>query len=159
MDRDTGMSMPMGITCFAVAVACSAAVIGRPSAGIGRVISGEIGRSWFEGPEIVGGVAVIGFVAYVAYSHVGASNYRHNAEQQIAKCELKGMDTHTMGMKLTLAYCMQAAGYKFEPLDPDCEKLMDTANPSCWLGAIEDPCVGRQATIEPQASKCKAAGR
>ena len=106
-----------------------------------------------------GGVAVIGFVAYVAYSHIGASNYRHNAEQQIAKCELKGMDTHTMGMKLTLAYCMQAAGYKFEPLDPDCEKLMDTGNPSCWLGAIEDPCVGRQATIEPQASKCKAAGR
>ena len=45
------------------------------------------------------------------------------------------MDTHTMGMKLTLAYCMQAAGYKFEPLDPDCEKLMDTGNPSCWLGA------------------------
>jgi hypothetical protein len=82
-----------------------------------------------------GGVAVIGFVAYVAYSHIGASNYRHNAEQQIAKCELKGMDTHTMGMKLTLAYCMQAAGYKFEPLDPDCEKLMDTGNPSCWLGA------------------------
>jgi hypothetical protein len=67
------------------------------------------------------------------------------------------MYTHTMGMKLTLAYCMQAAGYKFEPLDPDCEKLMDTGNPSCWLGAIEDPCVGRQATIEPQASKCKAA--
>jgi hypothetical protein len=106
-----------------------------------------------------GGVAVIGFVAYVAYSHIAASNYRHNAEQQIAKCELKGMDTHTMGMKLTLAYCMQAAGYKFEPLDPDCEKLMDTGNPSCWLGAIEDPCVGQQATIEPQASKCKAAGR
>jgi hypothetical protein len=104
-----------------------------------------------------GGVAVIGFVAYVAYSHIGASSYRHNAEQQIAKCELKGMDTHTMGMKLTLAYCMQAAGYKFEPLDPDCEKLMDTGNPSCWLGAIEDPCGGRQATIEPQASKCKAA--
>ena len=65
------------------------------------------------------------------------------------------MDTHTMGMKLTLAYCMQAAGYKFEPLDPDCEKLMDTGNPSCWLGAIEDPCGGRQATIEPQASSAK----
>jgi len=57
-----------------------------------------------------GGVAVVGFVAYVAYLHIGASNYRHNAEQQIAKCELKGMDTHAMGMKLTLAYCMQAAG-------------------------------------------------
>src|SRR5262245_937405 len=28
-------------------------------------------------------------------------------------------------------------------LDPDCEKLMDTKNPSCWLGAIEDPCAGR----------------
>jgi hypothetical protein len=78
--------------------------------------------------KLWGSVAVIGFVAYVAYSHIGASNYRHNAEQQIAKCELKGMDTHTMGMKLTLAYCMQAAGYKFEPLDPDCEKLMDTGN-------------------------------
>ena len=92
MGRDTGVSMPMGITCAAclVAMGCSAVGIGRPSAGIGRVISGEIGRSWFEGPEIVGGVAVIGFVACVAYSHVGASNYRHNAEQQIAKCELKG---------------------------------------------------------------------
>ena len=41
MGRDTGMSMPMGITC--VAAGCSAAGIGRPSAGIGRVISGEIG--------------------------------------------------------------------------------------------------------------------
>jgi hypothetical protein len=105
-----------------------------------------------------GGVAVIGFVAYVAYSHIGASNYRHNAEQQIAKCELKGMDTHTMGMKLTLAYCMQAAGYKFEPLDPDCEKLMDTGNPSCWLGAIENPCVGtagnnRAASVKVQSSR------
>jgi hypothetical protein len=104
--RDTGMSMPIGITCFAVAAGCSAAGIGRPSAGIGRVIFGEIGRS--------------------------------------------------LGRR-GLAYCMQAAGYKFEPLDPDCEKLMDTGNPSCWLGAIEDPCGGRQATIEPQASKCKAA--
>ena len=28
-----------------------------------------------------------------------------------------------------------------------------------WLGAIEDPCVGRRTTIEPQASKCKAAAR
>ena len=53
--------------------------------------------------KLWGGVAVIGFVANVAYSHIGASNYRRNAEQQIAKCELKGMDTHTMGMKLTLA--------------------------------------------------------
>src|SRR5215813_9844318 len=34
---------------------------------------------------------------------------------------------------------------------------MDTGNPFCWLGAIEDPCVARQATIEPQASKCQAA--
>jgi hypothetical protein len=77
MGRDTGMAMPMGITCVAclvclVAMGCSAADIGRPSAGIGRVISGEI----------------------------GGSNYRHNAEQQIANCELKEMDTHTMGMSL-----------------------------------------------------------
>ena len=50
MGRDTGVSMPMGITCFAVAAGCSAAGIGRPSAGIGRVISGEIGRSWLESP-------------------------------------------------------------------------------------------------------------
>ena len=40
--------------------------------------------------KLWGGVGVIGFVAYVAFSHIGASNYRHNAEQQIAKCELKG---------------------------------------------------------------------
>ena len=88
MGRDTGMSTPMGITYVAclVAAGCSAAAIGRPSAGIGRVISGEIERSWLESPEILG-------------------------------------------------------------------------DPSCWLGAIEDPCVGRKATIEPQASKCKAAGR
>jgi hypothetical protein len=45
MGRDTGMSMPIGITCVAVAAGCSAAGIGRPSAGIRRVISGEIGRS------------------------------------------------------------------------------------------------------------------
>jgi len=50
MARDIGMSMPMGITCGAclvrlVAAGCSAVGIGRPSAGIGRVISGEIGRS------------------------------------------------------------------------------------------------------------------
>jgi hypothetical protein len=45
MGRDTGMSMPIGITCVAVAAAYSAAGMGRPSAGIGRVISGEIGRS------------------------------------------------------------------------------------------------------------------
>ena len=38
-----------------------------------------------------------------------------------------------MGMRLTLAYCMQAAGYKFEPLDPDCEKLMDTGMPLVGL--------------------------
>jgi len=44
MGRDTGMSMPMGITCVAMAAGCSAAGIGRPSAGIGPVISGEIGR-------------------------------------------------------------------------------------------------------------------
>src|SRR6185503_16181741 len=90
MGRDTGMPMPMGIKCVAVAAGCSAAGIGRPSAGIGRVISGEIGRSWLESPKILGRRAVIGFVAYVAYSHIGASSYRHNAEQQIAKCELKG---------------------------------------------------------------------
>jgi len=105
------------------------------------------------------GVAVLGFVAYLTYSHIAAANYRHNAEQQIAKCELKGMEPHTMGMKLTLDYCMRAAGYKFEALDPDCEKITDVNNPSCWLGAIENPCVGERATIEPQASKCKAAGR
>jgi hypothetical protein len=50
--RDTGMFMPIGITragitcvevtCFPVAAGCSAAGIGRPSACIGRVISGEI---------------------------------------------------------------------------------------------------------------------
>jgi hypothetical protein len=45
MGRDMGMSMPIGITCVAVAAGCSAAAIGHPSAGIGRVISGEIGRS------------------------------------------------------------------------------------------------------------------
>jgi len=54
MGRDTGMPMPMGITCVAVAAGCSAAGIGRPSAGIGRVISGKIGRSWLESPEILG---------------------------------------------------------------------------------------------------------
>jgi hypothetical protein len=56
MGRDTGTSMPMGITCAAclVAMGCSAVGIGRPSAGIGRVISGEIGRSWLESPEIMG---------------------------------------------------------------------------------------------------------
>jgi hypothetical protein len=40
-----GISMPIGITCVGitclVAMGCSAAGIGRPSAGIGRVISGE----------------------------------------------------------------------------------------------------------------------
>ena len=52
MGRDTGMSMPMGITCVAIAAGCSAAGIGRPSAGIGLVISGEMnvgnagGGSW-----------------------------------------------------------------------------------------------------------------
>jgi hypothetical protein len=54
MDRDTGVSMPIGITCCPVAPGCSAADIGRPSAGMGRVISGEIGRSWLESPEILG---------------------------------------------------------------------------------------------------------
>jgi hypothetical protein len=43
--KDMGMSMPIGITCVAVAAGFSAAGIGRPSAGIGRVISGEIGHS------------------------------------------------------------------------------------------------------------------
>lgn len=44
MGRDTGMSIPKGITRVVVAAGCSAAGIGRQSAGIGRVISGEIGR-------------------------------------------------------------------------------------------------------------------
>ncbi len=54
MGRDTGMSMPIGITCvgitcvgltrFPMAAGCSAVDIGRPSACIGRVISGEIER-------------------------------------------------------------------------------------------------------------------
>jgi hypothetical protein len=44
-DRDTDTSMSIGTTCVAVAAGCSAADIGRPSAGIGRVISGEIGRA------------------------------------------------------------------------------------------------------------------
>ena len=54
MGRDTGTSMPIGITrvgitrvgvtCFPVAAGCSAVGIGRPSACIGRVISGEIER-------------------------------------------------------------------------------------------------------------------
>ena len=48
MGRDTGMSMPMVTTCVAVAAGCSVAGIGRPSAGIGRVISGEIGRSGLQ---------------------------------------------------------------------------------------------------------------
>ena len=52
MGRNTGLSMPTGITCVAIAAGCSAAVIGRPSAGIGRAISGEMnvgsagGESW-----------------------------------------------------------------------------------------------------------------
>ena len=55
MGRDTGIYMPRGITSAAclvclVAMGCSAVGIGRPSAGIGRVISGEIGRSWLESP-------------------------------------------------------------------------------------------------------------
>jgi hypothetical protein len=46
MDRDTGMSMPIGITSvdltfFPVAAGCSAADIGRPSECIGPVISGD----------------------------------------------------------------------------------------------------------------------
>ena len=117
-----------------------------------------------------GGVAVIGLVGYFTYSHISASNYRQNADQQMAKCELEEIKTYPNGAEgynhITYArLCMQAAGYKFEPLDPNCEKSLDIdssmgqLNPSCWLGAVEDPCVGRQATIEPQASKCKAAGR
>src|SRR5262245_13237816 len=97
MGRDTGMSMPMG-TCVVVAADCLAVGIGRPSAGIGRVISGEIGRSWLESPERRRGRYRLRCLRGL-FAH-GASNYRHNAEQQIAKCELKGMDTHTMGMKL-----------------------------------------------------------
>jgi len=63
MGRDTGTSMPIGITrvgitrvgitrvgvtCFPVAAGCSAVGIGRPSACIGRVISGEssIAAEW-----------------------------------------------------------------------------------------------------------------
>jgi len=55
MGSDTAVSMPMGITCVAclvrlVAMGCSAVGIGRPSAGIGRVISGEIERSLKQKP-------------------------------------------------------------------------------------------------------------
>jgi hypothetical protein len=52
MGRDTGMFIPIditgvvitcvGVTCFPVAGGCSAVGIGRPSACIGRAISGEI---------------------------------------------------------------------------------------------------------------------
>lgn len=40
--RDTGVSIPMNITCVVVAAGCSAVGIGRQSAGIGLVISGEM---------------------------------------------------------------------------------------------------------------------
>ena len=42
MGRSMGLSMPMGVTCVAIAAGCSGAGIGRPSAGIGRAISGEM---------------------------------------------------------------------------------------------------------------------
>ena len=58
MGRDTGTSMPIGITrvgitrvgvtCFPVAAGCSAVGIGRPSACIGRVISGDRTREVTE---------------------------------------------------------------------------------------------------------------
>jgi hypothetical protein len=39
----------VGLTCFPVAAGCSAVGIGRPSACIGRVISGEIERGGSHG--------------------------------------------------------------------------------------------------------------
>ena len=43
--------MSVGVTCVPVAAGSSAVGIGRPSAFIGRVISGEIGRGSFWPPQ------------------------------------------------------------------------------------------------------------
>jgi hypothetical protein len=49
------------------------------------------------------------------------------------------MNTQTMGMKLTLAYCRQAVGYKFEPASRQRQSAKQLGDKAPALPSTMDP--------------------